>query len=68
MDEATKSGQPLEPVAAVFQDAMFTALAPMILAVGRTGEPAWLTLLHLPPLAAELAQVRHQVAAFCAVA
>lgn len=68
MNEAANGRQPLDPAAAVFQDAVLATLAPKILAVGRTGEPAWLTLLHLPPLAAELARVRHHVAAFCGMA
>lgn len=68
MGDAVKGGQPVEPAAGVFEDAMITTLAPMILAGGQVGEPAWISLLHLPPVAAELATVRHQVGAFCAAA
>ena len=66
MSEAVKGGEPVGPAVGAFQDAMISTLAPMILAGGQAGEPAWMSLLHLPPVAAELATVRHQVGAFCA--
>jgi hypothetical protein len=68
MAAAAAGGGPLEPAATAFQNAMLAALAPAILAAGQEGEPVWLAMLRLPPLAAELAQVRREVAAFCVAA
>lgn len=68
MANAAEGGRDIDPAAMAFQQATFTALAPMVLAKGWAGDPVWQSLLHLPPVAAELVKIRQQVAAFCAAA
>lgn len=68
MADALANGDGFEPAASAFQNATLSTLAPMVLAAGKAGEPAWQSLLHLPPVAAELVPIRRLVAAFCATA
>lgn len=66
MESAASGGQSLEQPAAVFQDALIMAMAPIVLEAGREGEPVWLSLAYLPGIAGELVFVRRQMAEFCA--
>ncbi len=65
MAEAAADDRSLEPAAAAFQDALIAAVTPIVLAAGKEGEPIWLGLVQLPPLAAEIVQIRSRTADFC---
>lgn len=66
MAEAAADDRSLAPAAAAFQDALIAAVTPIVLAAGTEGEPIWLSLAQLPPVAAEIVQIRARVADFCA--
>ena len=66
METAAANGQSLELPAAAFHDALVAAIAPIVLHAGMSGEPIWLSLAQLPPVAAQMVLVRQQQAAFCA--
>lgn len=66
MAAAAEQGTPIELPALAFQAAVAEVVAPLLLAAGIEGEPIWLGLADLPPLAAEMLQIRRILAATCA--
>jgi hypothetical protein len=65
MEQAAAAGQPIAGSALVFQAALADAIGPVLFEAGLTGEPVWLGLARLPPLAAEFLHIRGQLAAVC---
>jgi hypothetical protein len=70
MAAAVSAGDGFQPAALAYAEALIRAVTPLLVAsgfdVGLGGEPIWLRLVGLPPIAANLATIRHSLAAHCA--
>ena len=65
MEDVVSRGGSIELPAAAFQEAVAVAVIPVLLDAGSSDQPIWLSLARLPPVAAELVQIRQQMAAYC---